>query len=636
MRALALSLSALSVAALTGGSGLTLTIPAWLLSVELWGCVALLLGLGLLVHPSVPAVEVALEPAEACDVVPAVAMPPAKELADPDRKQHTIDCWNPATGDYLGAVRVCSADEVKQRVHRAREAQKQWAGSSFAQRRQLLRIFNRCALDYADEICRVSARDSGKPMLDAAMGELITSLEKNAWLISEGEQWLQPEARSPGRMFFLKRAWVEWHPRGVLGAIVPWNYPFHNVLNPISAAVISGNAIVVKVSEHAAWSSLFYGRLIDACLAAAGAPPDLVQLVTGFAPTGEALTETCDKMTFVGSTKVGKLVMAHAAKTLTEVVLELGGKDPLVLLPGTHLPTVVPTCLRAAFQSSGQNCCGAERYLVHASLWDAFVAQAAEAARGMRQGPPLNADGNTGVDMGAMVLPGEARRIQRLIDEAVAAGATVAAGGALRPDHVDKSGAEGVPQFYPPTVLLLPALLSTPAQRKLELLREEVFGPVITAIRFETDDELVALANDCPFALGSNVFGDDAHVARVGKLIEGGMLACNDYATCYMCQSLPFGGLKESGFGKFAGVEGLRGCCLAKAVVQDRLSLFRTVMPDQVRYPVSDVAYPFFKSILGLFYGHSLGAKASALYTLLLCLVKPAAVKPKPAVATPQ
>lgn len=304
MLLLPLSLAGLALSVWAPG-GLSLAVPTWLLSAPLWGGVLLLLLLRCLYHPSVPAVRIALEPSEACDMPPRVAPPSAKELADPVRKQSTVDCWDPATGHYLGAERVCSPGEVKERVRRARAAQQEWAKSSFDQRRQLLRILSRCTLEHADAICRVSARDSGKPMLDAAMGELITTLEKNAWLISEGESWLAPESRSPGRMFFLKKAWVEWHPRGVLGAIVPWNYPFHNVLNPIAAAVLSGNAIVIKVSEHAAWSSRFYSKLIDACLVAAGAPADLVQLVTGYAATGEALTETCDKMTFVGSTKVG-------------------------------------------------------------------------------------------------------------------------------------------------------------------------------------------------------------------------------------------------------------------------------------------------------------------------------------------
>ena len=225
---LSLSVAGLALSVWAPG-GLTLAVPSWLLSVPLWCGVLLLLLLRCLYHPSVPAVCFALEPAEACDMPPRVAPPSAKELADPVRKQTTVDCWDPATGHYLGAERVCSPDEVKERVRRARAAQQEWAQSSFEQRRQLLRILSRCTLDHADAICRVSARDSGKPMLDAAMGELITTLEKNAWLISEGEGWLAPESRSPGRMFFLKKAWVEWHPRGVLGAIVPWNYPFHNV-----------------------------------------------------------------------------------------------------------------------------------------------------------------------------------------------------------------------------------------------------------------------------------------------------------------------------------------------------------------------------------------------------------------------
>ena len=208
------------VLSMAAGGAVTVTIPAWLLSVELWGCVVLVLLLLLVLHPAVPAVKVELAPGERYDVAPSLDPPTPKELADPKRREHTVDCWNPATGEYLGAVHVCTPDEVKERVRRARVAQQQWAKTSFAERRQLLRILSRCTLDYADEICRASARDSGKPMLDAAMGELITTLEKNAWLIAEGERWLKPEARAPGRMFFLKRAWVEWHPRGVLGAIV--------------------------------------------------------------------------------------------------------------------------------------------------------------------------------------------------------------------------------------------------------------------------------------------------------------------------------------------------------------------------------------------------------------------------------
>jgi hypothetical protein len=163
MLLLRLSLAGLALSVWAPG-GLTLAVPSWLLSAPLWVGVLLLLLLRCLYHPSVPAVRIALEPSEACDMPPRVAPPSAKELADPVRKQSTVDCWDPATGHYLGAERVCSPDEVKERVRRARAAQQEWAKSSFDQRRQLLRILSRCTLEHADAICRVSARDSGKPM----------------------------------------------------------------------------------------------------------------------------------------------------------------------------------------------------------------------------------------------------------------------------------------------------------------------------------------------------------------------------------------------------------------------------------------------------------------------------------------
>jgi acyl-CoA reductase-like NAD-dependent aldehyde dehydrogenase len=509
-------------------------------------------------------------------------------------------------------------------VQRGRVAQREWARSSFAQRRRLLRILSRCTLEHAEDICRVSARDSGKTTVDAAFGEVLVTLEKLSWICAEGERWLRPEGRSAGRMLFYKRARVEWHPRGVVGAIVPWNYPFHNVLNPVSAAVFAGNAIVVKVSEHAGWSARFYGRMLRECLAAAGAPADLVQLITGFGDAGAALTREVSLMTFVGSTKVGKLVMREAAKTLTPVVLELGGKDPFVLLPGTDVEAVVHTAARAGWGAGGQNCIGAERFFVHASLVDVFVERLASIASSMRQGPPLNADGNTGVDIGAMCLPGEAKRIQGLVDDARAHGATIVAGGASA--VVD--GSEGG-QFFPPTLVLVPAPHASPAAARMRLLHEEVFGPLVTVIPFETEAELIALANGCPFALGSSVFGpSDSEVVRIGRQIDAGMLACNDFATCYMCQSLPMGGVRDSGFGKFAGIEGLRGLCVAKAVVEDALPFVRTQLPPPLRYPLSRSALPFVLGLMRFFYGYSLANKLSG----LAALIKAAAAADAPSV----
>ena len=199
------------------------------------------------------------------------------------------------------------------------------------------------------------------------------TLEKIRWLCNEGEQWLKPEHRSSGAMMFYKKARVEYHPVGVMGAIVPWNYPFHNVFNPLVANLFAGNALVVKVSEYASWSSQYYGRVIDAALDAVGAPRDLVQIITGYGEAGSALvTGGVQKVVFVGSTGIGRKVMEAAAKTLTPVVLELGGKDPFIVCADADLNQCVPMALRGAFQSCGQNCAGAERFYVHEKIHDKF------------------------------------------------------------------------------------------------------------------------------------------------------------------------------------------------------------------------------------------------------------------------
>ena len=577
----------------------------------------------LLYHPSVPKVKVELEEDEAADVLPPATttnLPPSKEL---------LPCVDPATGRHLGTARALSEEEVIECVARAKIAQKAWAKTSFAQRRRALRILSRCTLEHAEDICRVSARDSGKTTTDAAFGEVLVTLEKLSWLCAEGEAALRPEKRSAGRMLFYKTARVEWHPRGVVGAIVPWNYPFHNVLNPISAAIFSGNAIIVKVSEHAAWSARFYGRMISACLDAAGAPSDLVQLICGYGAAGAALTREVSLMTFVGSTKVGKMVMAEASKTLTPVILELGGKDPFVLLKGSNIEAVVHSAARGGWGASGQNCIGAERFFVHTSLVDAFVKRLKEIASDMRQGPPLNDNGNTGIDIGALCLPGEAQRIKGLVDDATAHGAWVVTGGS--PYNPPGAAGEGG-QFFPPTLILVPDPTGRPEVANMRLLQEEVFGPLITVIPFTSEEQLIKLVNGCPFALGSSVFGpSDSEVVRIGRQLDAGMLSCNDFATCYMCQSLPMGGLKDSGFGKFAGIEGLRGLCVAKAVVEDIVPFVRTTLPPPLRYPLSNAALPFVMGLMRFFYGHSLLSKVTGVLALITASIAPNAAPTKKA-----
>ncbi|GAX82092.1 hypothetical protein CEUSTIGMA_g9520.t1 [Chlamydomonas eustigma] len=456
-------------------------------------------------------------------------------------------------------------------------------------------------------------------MVDGILGEIVTTCEKIHWLVNEGEKWLKPERRSAGLMSFYKSPRVEFHPVGVVGAIVPWNWPFHNVLNPLTAAIFAGNAIVIKVSEHASWSSGFYGRVISAALAAAGAPPDLVQIVTGYGEAGNAVvTGGSDKVIFVGSTFVGKKVMAAAAATLTPVVMELGGKDAFIVCDDADVKGVIQTALKAAFLNCGQNCAGGERFFVHRKVVDTYCVEVVKAVNKMRQGAPL---GDGMKDAGAMTMPGLPQKVHELVQDAVSKGAKLLAGGVLPP-------AGSVGQFYPPTVLL-------GVKRGMKIWEEEVFGPVMSVIPFETDEEVIALANDCDFGLGSNVFsGSQSRARHIASKLEAGMSSINDFATTYMCQSLPFGGVKQSGFDRFAGIEGLRGLCVAKSVAEDAVPwLMRSSIPPPWQIPLPDIAFPFGTSLVTMFYGPGLLFKVKGLFSLAACFIAPSLVLKKKKIA---
>ncbi|CAD7698004.1 unnamed protein product [Ostreobium quekettii] len=546
--------------------------------------------------------------------VPAISVPlptEAQNAVKVDPKSHvgdrTIPCYDPSTMRLLGTVPAMNTKEVNATVDEAWKAAKIWKRSTFDQRRLLLKILQKFTVEHQEDICRVSARDSGKVVVDALFGELMVTCEKFAWLRSEGEKYLRPEKRSAGVMMFYKSARVEYHPVGVVGAIIPWNYPFHNFLNPVSAAVFAGNAIVVKVSEQTSWSSQYYMAAVKAALAAAGAPPNLVQIVTGYAEAGSALASAkLGKLIFVGSTAVGKKVMETAAKRLTPVVLELGGKDPVIIFDNINIAKAVPFALRAAFQSCGQNCAGGERFIVHARIYDKFLHMAVETVKRMTFGEALGSDR---VDMGAMCLPGLAEKVHSLVQDAVSKGAKLLIGGEL-PQR------EG--QFYPPTIL-------ADVTNDMKIWTEEVFGPVMAVVPFDEEEEAVHLANDCPFGLGSNVFSSQYSVARrVGACLDAGMTNINDFGTTYMCQSLPFGGIKDSGFDRFAGVEGLRGLCVTKSVCEDWWPfLMTTNIPPALQYPVKPHAGAFVQALVKMFYSLGWKERFQGLIEVAKCSLSP-------------
>lgn len=557
----------------------------------------------MLIPPNVPSIDV-----DASDVSDGnqtqensfIYIPPRGRTQQQDKK---VQCYEPATMKYLGFFPALSPAEVKDRVAQARNAQKIWAKSSFKQRRQFLRILLKYIIEHQELICEVSSRDTGKTMVDASLGEIMTTCEKITWLLSEGEQWLKPEYRSCGRSMLHKKSKVEFHPLGVIGAIVSWNYPFHNIFNPMLAAVFSGNSIVIKVSEHASWSGCFYFRIIQAALAAVGAPENLVDIITGFAETGEALVASVDKIIFVGSPGVGKMIMRNAANTLIPVTLELGGKDAFVVCEDVDVPHVAQIAVRGALQSSGQNCAGAERFYVHKDIYSSFVSEVAKIIKSVTAGPPLAGR----YDMGAICLQEHSDKLQNLVNDAIDKGAEIVARGSF--GHL---GEDAVDQYFPPTILVN-------VNHTMKLMQEEAFGPIMPIMKFSTDEEAVKLANDSRYGLGCAVFsGSQRRAKEIASQIHCGVAAINDFASTYMCQSLPFGGVKDSGFGRFAGVEGLRACCIVKSVAEDRWwPYIKTKIPKPIQYPVSENGFEFQESLVELLYGLNIWDRLRALVNVL-------------------
>eukprot|EP00274_Cyanoptyche_gloeocystis_P000488 CAMPEP_0196664708 /NCGR_PEP_ID=MMETSP1086-20130531/58060_1 /TAXON_ID=77921 /ORGANISM="Cyanoptyche gloeocystis , Strain SAG4.97" /LENGTH=626 /DNA_ID=CAMNT_0042001119 /DNA_START=66 /DNA_END=1946 /DNA_ORIENTATION=+ len=547
------------------------------------------------------------------DIVPKIASPDDKSkfytqaeidaivqrVRSPNGPPDVIECFDPSTFQKLGTLPAMKAPEVQRRIALAKKAQESWAQTSFAQRRQVLRLVAKYIVKYQEDICKVSSRDSGKNMTDAMLGEVFCTLEKIRHMITSGEEYLKPSYRHPG-ILAIKSCRVEYQPCGVIGIIAPWNYPFHNIYGQVVAALYAGNACVVKISEWTAWSGPYLISFVHNALRASGHSPDLVQLIIGYGDAGAAVVSGgVDKIIFTGSPGNGKRVMAEASKTLTPVVLELGGKDPMIICEDGDLDAATSAATRGSFTNCGQNCINVERVYVQESVHDKFVEKVVKYIKCMRQGPPQLGP----ADQGSMTMPGQSEAIEKLVEDAVSKGAKCMVGG-KRNRTIDG-------QFFQPTLL-------TNVDHSMRIVKEEAFGPVMLVMKFKTDEEVIALANGTEYGLGSTVYSTDYKRAeRIAKAMHAGMCVINDYGVNYLIQALPFGGVKISGFGRFNGPEGLRGVCNEKAIVTDRFSFMRTKIPGALMYPLPENSNKLIMQAMHLLYGGDIFERIGGLFGLL-------------------
>ena len=519
----------------------------------------------------------------------------AKANTGPRSSAGVIPCINPATGESLGEIPVATPDDVHAAVERARTAQATWSKTDFATRRAVLRHLLDVVIERMDEICKAVVEDSGKTFENALLGEVMPVCNKIRWVMKNGEKHLRPE-RMPSGMLVHKKGRIEYLPLGVVACIVPWNYPFQNIFGSFVAPLMAGNAVIVKASEAVAWSTVFFQSLIDEALRRAGQPKDLVQIVNGFGETGAALVRArVQKILFIGSVGNGRRIIEGSAEHLTPVVMELGGKDPMIICDDADLMHAVHSALGGCFINLGQNCIASERILVMDGIYDRFVQEFAARAGALRQGVPT-APGT--MDVGAINTRQQMMVIDDLVTDAIASGARALTGGRIP---------EGPGQFYPPTVLVD----VTPEMR---IAREEVFGPVALIMRARDDADAVRIANGTDFGLQSSVFTRDrARGERIAAALEAGATCINDFGLCYLNQDLPFGGVKYSGFGRMNGRDGLRAYTNHKAVLSDRLPF---AIPPKL-YPVGPRDYARARHTIRLMFARGLRARIGALFGLM-------------------
>ena len=513
----------------------------------------------------------------------------------PEANPTTFPCHDPATGEYLGEAPILNADAVQEEIGRARAAQVRWAKTTIKERKRVLRALMNYLLDHADELCEVACRDAGKTMNNAMIGELWPVVEKIRWTLSNGEQALRRRKVSTGPLMH-KRAFVEYHPLGVIGIITPWNFPLQNIVGPTISSLFTGNGTVVKVSEWVSWSAPRYQRMFDEVLTSCGHSPDLVRIITGDGATGAALVSGgVQRIVFTGSRRNGERVVAGSASSVIPVVLELGGKDPMIVCDDAHLEQAACAAVAGSFLTAGQMCMATERVIVHAGIYDEFVARVVEIASGLTQGPPFEPIDGRPPDVGSMTMPAQADIVESLVNDALQKGARALVGGT-------RNG-----NFFAPTVLV-------DIQPSMRIMNEETFGPVLCISKVPNDEQAIALANSTNFGLSSSVFTKDVRRMRIiGQQLKAGSTIQNDFGLGYMVQSAPFGGVAGSGFGRLNGPEGLRGCCNQKAVVEDRLPLG---LPAKL-FPVMPGDTERIKQVVELLYRPSFGARLSALWALI-------------------
>ncbi len=451
--------------------------------------------------------------------------------------QDVIAVENPATGEVIATLPACTPEQLAEMANKGRQAQPAWQALGFAGRAKILRRMQKWVLDNSDRFLDTLVSETGKTREDAVLAELGFAAPSFGFWAKNAPKYLADEKVKTTNPFLLGRKLiVRYEPVGLVGVIGPWNYPFTNTIGDAIPALAAGNSVIAKPSSVTPLTSL----LIEEGLRACGIPDDVFQVVVARGALGGDLIDLVDFIMFTGSTETGKSVMERAAKTLTPVSLELGGKDPMIVLADADLERAANAAVFWSMQNTGQTCISVERVYVEEPIYEQFLARVADKTRGLRQGVP---GGFGSVDVGSFINPPQLEIVEEHVKDAVDKGARVIAGG---------HRGIGAGSFYAPTVL-------ADVDHSMECMREETFGPTLPIMKVADTEEAIRLANDSPYGLQASVYTKDLGKGEaVARKLEAGAVVVNDTSANYLALEAPMGGWKSSGLGSRHGVDGIR------------------------------------------------------------------------------